>query len=225
MLTKQRSAMTLAALLAATLCTPALQAQEVYAGAGLFGVQVGYAHSLGQSFNLRADHVTMGSRSDTQVESGTTYRGQLDLSRTALLADWFPFERSSFRLTGGVSINKIGMDLTAGGAGTKVDINNKSYTLGPNDTLNIQVKLPNSTPYLGFGWGHKPNSKGWGFHTDLGVLVGSFKVSETRGGALANAGALGVTQADMDKELAEVRDSVAKLKFLPQITLGVSYRF
>lgn len=219
---KQATALTLVALLS---LPAAVQAQEVYVGAGLFGVQLGYAHSIHPSFNLRADHMTAGQRSDSQRESGTTYQTQLDLSRTALLADWFPFESSGFRLTGGVSFNKIGVDLKAGGAGSTVDINGKSYALGANDTLNIQVKLPNSTPYLGFGWGHKPSGKGWGFHTDLGFLLGSFKVTESRGGALANGGALGVTQADMDKELADVRDGVAKLKFLPQITLGVSYRF
>jgi hypothetical protein len=222
---KKQTLFSASALLATALLANGAQAQEVYAGAGLFGAQIGYAYSVNPQFNLRGDYMTMGSRSKTQTESGTSYQAKLDLSRTALLVDWFPFESSSFRMTGGASFNKIGFNLTAGGAGSTVDINGRTVALGANDTLNVQVKLPNTTPYVGIGWGHKPSNKGWGFHTDLGVLVGSFKVTETRGGALVNGGALGVTQADMDKELQDVRDSVAKLKVLPQVTLGLSYRF
>lgn len=206
-------------------CVPGVQAQEIYSGAGLFGLQLGYAHTLNESFNARADYMTLGSHSQTSNESGNDYQSNIKLSRISLLADWFPIDESSFRLTGGVSFNTIGAELTAGGAGTAVNINGRDYALGANDTLKIQVKMPSTTPYLGIGWGHKSTSPGFGFYADLGALMGSFKVSETRGGALANGGILGLTQAEMDKELEEIRDSVAKLKVLPQLTLGVTYRF
>lgn len=224
-MTFRKSMATAVAVLAACAGLTGAHAQEVYLGAGLFGAQLGYAHSVNSSVNLRADYMTLGTRNKTSTESGTTYQSKLDLSRTALLADWFPFEGSTFRLTAGATFNDMAFDLNAGGAGTTVDINGKSYALGANDKLNIQVKMPRTTPYLGIGWGHKPAGKGWGFHADVGAIIGSFKVSETRSGALVNGGALGVTQADMDKELQDVRDSVAKLKVLPQLTLGVAYRF
>jgi hypothetical protein len=203
----------------------AAHAQSVYAGAGLFGVQLGYAHAISPSVNLRADYMTLGSRSESANESGTQYQAQVQWNRKALLADWFPFESSTFRLTGGATFNKVAFDLKAGGAGTSVDINNKKYTLGANDTMNIQIKMPNTTPYVGIGWGHKPSNTGWGFHFDLGASVGQFTVTETRTGELVNGGNLGVTQAEVDKELVDVRDSVGQVKFLPQVTLGVSYRF
>ena len=200
------------------------QAQEVYVGAGVFGAQIGYAHALTSSVNLRADYMTMGSHEKTSNESGTDYKGKLNLSRSALLADWFPFG-GSFRLTAGATFNKIEVDLLANGAGQTVDINNKKYTLGANDTMRLNVKMPATTPYIGFGFGHQPANKGWGFHSDFGVSVGQFTVTETRSGELRNGGSLGVTQADVDKELTDVRDGVAKLKAWPQITIGASYRF
>jgi len=203
----------------------AAQAQEVYVGGGLFGVQIGYAHAMSPSFTLRGDYMTLGSKSKSTNESGTQYQAKMKWNRTALLADWFPLESNSFRLTGGATFNSVAIDLTAGGAGTSVDIAGTKYTLGANDTFNIKIKMPSTTPYLGLGWGHKQGNKGWGFHADLGVSMGQFKVSETRTGELANGGALGVTQANADAEIAEVRDSVAKFKFLPQATVGVSYRF
>jgi hypothetical protein len=209
-----------AALLTSVLLTTGAQAQEVYVGGGLFGAQIGYAHALSPAFNLRADHMTLGSRTRTSTKSGTDYQARLDWNRTALLLDWFPSESGSFRVTAGATFNQIQLDMSAGGVGHRVDINGTSYTLGANDSMKIQLKMPSTTPYLGFGWGHQQSTKGWGFHADVGVSIGQFKVTETRTGALLN-----VPQTDVDKELADVRDSVSRLKVLPQATIGVSYRF
>lgn len=220
--------LTASATLTATLIASTMagaQAQEIYVGAGFLGAQVGYAHAIDPKFNLRADFMGLGKRSQTSNASGTDYQSQLELGRIALLADWFPFESSGFRVSGGATLNKISFDLTANGAGNTVDINGTVYALGANDRLNIQVALPKTTPYLGIGWGHKPGNKGWGFHSDLGVSFGKFQVTETRQGDLVNGGRLGITQADMDKELIEVRNSVAKLKVWPQLTVGVTYSF
>ena len=200
------------------------QAQEVYVGAGLLGVQVGYAHAVTPSLNLRGDFLTLGNRDKTFNESGTAYQGKINWSRKALLADWFPMG-SGFRFTAGATFNDVKFDLFANGAGKIVDINGRKLSLSANDSLNIQIKLPNTTPYVGIGFGHKPGSKGWGFHSDFGASLGKFQVTETRTGGLVNGGSMGVTQTDVDKELAEVREGVAKLKLLPQLTLGVSYHF
>jgi hypothetical protein len=132
---------------------------------------------------------------------------------------------SGFRFTAGATFNDVKFDLFANGAGKMVDINGRKLSLSANDSLNIQIKLPNTTPYVGIGFGHKPGSKGWGFHSDFGASLGKFQVTETRTGGLVNGGSMGVTQTDVDKELAEVREGVAKLKLLPQLTLGVSYHF
>ncbi len=203
----------------------AAHAQEVYAGAGLFGVQLGYAYAVTPSVTVRGDVLTMGSRTKTANESGTQYQAKLKLNRTAVVADWFPYESSTFRLTWGATFNNVAFDLKAGGAGSKVDINGKTYNLANNDSLNVKIKMPSTTPYVGLGWGHKLGSKGWGFHADLGVSIGRFQLSETRSGELVNGGKLGVTQADVDKEMTEIRDNLGKINFLPQVTAGVSYRF
>jgi hypothetical protein len=202
----------------------AAQAQEVYVGAGLLGVQVGYAYAVMPSLNVRGDFLTLGNRDKTFNESGTAYQGKINWSRRALLADWFPMG-GGFRLTVGATFNDVKFDLLANGAGQTVDINGRKLSLSANDSLNIQIKMPKTTPYVGIGFGHKPGSKGWGLHSDFGASLGKFQVTETRTGGLVNGGSLGVTQTDVDKELAEVREGVAKLKLLPQLTLGVSYHF
>ncbi|PUE11582.1 hypothetical protein B9Z51_04655 [Limnohabitans sp. T6-5] len=216
---QSRIAAVVAAALGLGVSMHAAQAQEVYAGAGLFGVQLGYSHALNSSFNVRADYMTMGNIEKTNNQSGTDYKANIDLSRTALLADWFPFQ-GSFRLTTGVTFNQLKFNLMANTSGQTVDINGSPHTLVAGDSMNVQVKMPSTTPYIGFGFGHQSTQKGWGFHSDIGVIIGSFSVTETRTGQLAN-----VPQADVDKELADVRKSVSKLNVLPQVTLGVSYRF
>lgn len=45
--------------------TPAVQAQEVYAGVGLLGAQVGYAYALSPNLTLRGDLMTLGSSNQT----------------------------------------------------------------------------------------------------------------------------------------------------------------
>ena len=125
-------------------------AQEVYGGVGLFGTQIGYAHALSPSWTVRGDYMTMGQRSKTTTESDTEYQAHLKMNRTALLADWFPWESSTFRLTGGATFNQVQFDLTAGGAGTSVDINNQKYILGAGDALKSRSRC--RAPRLTWGW-------------------------------------------------------------------------
>ncbi len=214
-----------AVVLACVVPMTGVQAQEVYGGAGIAGLQIGYAHALNSKFSLRADILTLGSRSQSVNNSGTQYQAKVEVGRTALLADWFPFETSGFRLSGGATINNTKAGLTASGVGKSVEIDGTTYTLGAGDSLNVQVKMPSTTPYLGLGWGHRMGNKGWGFHADVGVAVGKFKLTETRAGQLANGGAFGVTQANMDKELKDIRNNLNKVGVFPQVTLGVSYSF
>lgn len=78
------------------------------------------------------------------------------------------------------------------------------------------------TPYVGLGWGFSPsNTPGFGFYADLGVLIGRFKTEVTT----TLVGKQGITQADIDAETADLRDSTAKLSVLPKFSVGVSYRF
>lgn len=195
-------------------------AQSVYLGAGFLGLQGGYAHRINDNWGARADVMFVGSAKDTLTESGTTFSAKVAWNRVSALADWHPSKNSGFRVTAGISANDMGSVLTAAGAGASVDINNTVYVLTNNDSLTIKAKMPSTTPYVGFGYGHHANQKGLGFYADLGLLLGGLKVTETRTGALTS-----VSQADMDAELKEIRDALGKFKVFPQLTLGLTYRF
>lgn len=207
--------------LAAALClvASAAQAGEFYTQAGLPGVMLGWAQPLNSQFGLRVDVATIGERSDRRSEEGINYDAKLKLNRTALLADWFPFS-GSFRFTGGVTANQYKLDLLATGAGGTITVGNTSYTTTSADQLLVRGRYPSSTPYLGFGWGHQA-STGLRFSMDVGAMFGRATVSATVIGPWAQR----VSQADIDAELAELRNGMAKVRAVPQLSLGLGYSF
>lgn len=203
----------------AALASGAAQAGEIYLQAGLPGYGLGYAHPLSPSLTLRGDYVTLGTRDKDTTEEGIAYQGQLKAKRTALFADWYPFA-GSFRFSLGLTSNQYQLTLDAAGAGQVINVGGTSYTLGAGDGLTVQVKYPSTMPYFGLGWGHQMGS-GLRFSLDLGAGIGKPTVTATGRGQLANPAA----QADIDREVAELRDGVGKVKVLPQISLAIGYSF
>ncbi|MGR6804880.1 hypothetical protein ACU6VI_01065 [Sphaerotilus natans] len=199
---------------------PQARAGEVYANAGLPGIGLGYAYPIDSRFTVRADFMTLGSRSKSTTEEGIRYDGRYKLQRLAVLGDWFPFG-GSFRLTGGLSSNQYKVTLDASGDSGSLTIGDRTYTTTPTDGLKVEVKFPSVTPYLGIGWGHQ-SASGWRFGADLGALVGRAKVNATVRGALANEPDI---QANLDKELAELRDGVGKVRAIPQLSVAIGYSF
>lgn len=198
----------------------AAHAAEVYGGIGFPGVMLGVAHAPNSSVALRADVASLGSRDVDGIEEGISYRGTGKVSRVGLFADWFPFE-GIFRLTGGVTFNRARADLEGQATNGTIDIGGTSYPVTADDRLNVKVEFPKTTPYLGIGWGHQWADSGLSFAFDLGASFGRAKVTGTASGP--NLGQ--VNQTDLDRELAELRDGAAKVRFLPQISFALGYRF
>lgn len=201
-------------------CFGSAHATELYLGLGLPGVGLGLAQPVSPSFTLRADVFTLGSRDVTETESGIRYTGNYKLQRAALLADWFPFS-GSFRFTGGAAFNTYKIALDASGAGGTLTIGDRTYTTSAADGLNVEVKFPKTTPYLGIGWGHQTGS-GFRFSADIGAAIGRATVTATARGQLA---AQPDIQANIDKELVELRNGVGKIRVIPQLSIGLGYSF
>ncbi len=209
-----------AALLAgATVLPPAATAGELYLLAGVPGVGLGYAHPLSPNFGLRLDYVTLGDRSERRTEEGIDYDARLKTHRGGFYADWFPFA-GGFRVSLGVTSNQYSLDLDASGAGRTINVGGTNYTLTSADGFTAQVKFPSSTPYVGIGWGHQAGS-GLRFGFDLGASIGKAKLGATGRGQLATAQA----QADIDRELTELRDGVGKIRAVPQLSLSLGWSF
>lgn len=197
-----------------------VSAAEVYVPLGLPGVGIGFAQPVGDMISVRGDYITLGTRKKDSVEDGIAYHGDYKLGRAALLVDLFPLA-GSFRFTAGVTFNDYKINLDASGAGGTLTIGNRTYVTTAADGLNVLVDFPKTTPYLGMGWGHQLGN-GWRFSADLGAAIGKAKVTATPRGALASQATI---QADIDTELAQLRDGVGKVKAIPQVSIGVGYSF
>jgi hypothetical protein len=193
------------------------QAGEIYGNIGLPGVMIGYAQPLNTYFGVRADVATLGSRSANGTEEGIDYEGKARAHRAGVFGDWFVFG-GGFRLTGGITYNDMRVDLEGRGNGGTIEIGNNTYVTQPGDSFDVRIEFPRVTPYLGIGYGHQPSGPGWGFVFDLGASIGKAKVR-------ASTNIAGVTQEDIDRETEELRDGVGKVRAIPQISIGVNYRF
>jgi hypothetical protein len=204
-------------------CAVSASAGEIYAGVGLPGVMLGYAQPLNDSFTLRGDWATLGSRNKRVTEEGITYDAKLAFNRLGLFADWFFL--GGMRVTAGVTFNNLTADFRTQGDGTTAYQfgNNPPVVLTNTDQLTVTIKYPNTTPYLGLGYGHQASS-GWGFTFDLGASYGKATLSESHSGPTLTNPAL-VSQASIDQEMAQLREGVGKVRYIPQLSFGVNYRF
>jgi hypothetical protein len=208
------------ALLSGGLMTSA-QAGEAYGAVGFPGVMGGYAQTVNEHLVLRADYATLGRHNKDGEREGINYRGKLKLARVGLFADYFPARGSGFRLTGGLTVNDMSLKLRSNmPAGSTINVGGVNYIATGNEYLNADVKIPKVTPYIGIGWGHHRREPGWGLIADLGVSIGKAKLDVD-----TNLASYGVQQADIDREVRDLRDDVGKVRVVPQLSLGASYRF
>jgi len=203
--------------------TGAHAAGEGYVGVGLPGVIAGYALSVHDNVTVRADYATLGSRSKNGTEEGINYNGKVKIGRAGLFGDYFPMG-SGFRLTGGVTFNQIKGELNAVTTpGGTITVGSKTVPTTGNERFNVTVKVPDVTPFVGIGYGHKAKDKGLGFAFDLGASIGKAKVNVDTNLPQLYPGV--VTQADVDAETAEIRDGVGKVKFVPQLSVALTYTY
>lgn len=209
--------LTAAALLAASTAF----AGDVYLGAGLPGIQLGYAQPVSDSLTLRADFSTLGRLNHNRSENRIDYDAKLKADRLGLFADWF--FAGNWRAVGGLTFTNARADLRGSGSGNTITIGNTTYLAGPGEGFDVKVKFPRTMPYLGLGYGRQGQAdKGWSVAFDAGLALGKPKVSGTVRGALLSQT---VSQDDVERELADIRDDANKIKGIPQLSLAVNYRF
>jgi hypothetical protein len=216
-ITAPRTAATCALTLALLAATPA-RAGEAYVSGGFPGLMLGYSHSLTPQFGLRGDIGGLPTTTRNVNEEGIDYKAKGRAFRTGLFGDWYPLS-GTFRVTTGLTFNDMKLDLAAEGSGNPITIGSQTFTFTQGDRFDVRIKFPSTTPYFGVGWGHNAAERGFNFLFDIGASFGKAKVTAT-----TNRNDV-VTQQDIDNELQELRDGVGKLRFIPQITLGLGYRF
>jgi len=158
-------------------------------------------------------------RQDTT--DGVDYDYELRFRSGEVLANFHPM-RGAFRLRAGVLLNRNEFELTGkpGGTGT-YDFNGVTYTAAQVGSLTGKLSFNKTSPYLGLGWGNRPNGS-WGVTFDLGaVYQGKPKLGLQATGAAADP----ALAADLEAERQQAEDDLSSFKWWPVIQLGMYFRF
>jgi len=220
----------LAALALATLALAAARpaaAAEAYVATGFPYALAGVAQPISNLFAVRADFGTIAHHAYSGTTSDNDFKGNINYDRAALLGDWF-VAGGGFRLSAGATFNQAKATMTASSHGGKISLGGTQYD-APSSTYYVQSELsfPKATPYLGLGWGHHASTPGLSFSFDLGASIGTAKATPLKASpALASELALNQQGAtDLAQENRDFQDEVHKFKAIPQLTLGLGYRF
>ena len=197
-------------------------AVEAYVATGFPYLLVGVAQPINANFGVRADFGTIAHHGYSGTTSDNDFKGSINYSRTALLADWY-VAGGGFRLTGGAAFNQAKATMTASAHDGKISIGGQQYD-APSNLYYVQSDLsfPKAAPYIGLGWGHHDAPAGLSFNFDLGAAIGTAKATPLKASP-ALASELAVNQqgaADLASENKDFQDTVRKFKAIPQLTVG-----
>ena len=161
--------------------------------------------------------------SKTKDQSNITYDASLKLHAVSALIDFFPAQRGSFHLTGGIVTNPLTITATGQPSSGSYTINGNTYSSSQVGILTAQGKFPGASPYLGLGFGTPASSGGaLKFLFDLGAVIGKPTISLTATGA-ANDPTLA---ADLQAQANKTQSDVDKyLTVYPVLAFGLAYRF
>jgi len=204
--------------LAAASCTAAALAGELHSPGGLSGTGFGWAPPLSSRLVLRSDLSTMGGIGRDSIDEGVSYSSALRSDRVAFLMDWFV--HGGMRVTGGLTFNRMRVDLRTSGSTATVMLGDAAVAATAADRFDGAMRWPSTTPYLGVGYGH-PLGAGSTFLFDFGGSIGKASLSEPHNGPPLGTGG----QAELDRELAQLREGLGRYRFVPQVSLGVNLRF
>lgn len=182
------------------------------------GGNIDVYHSIGESFNA---HVGYNYFALSQpLDDSEYYRsdGTLNLSSISILGDYFPFLSSTFRVTGGVTINLNTFtaslapvnEITAGG---------ETYNSDNIGTMDATISFNKVAPYLGFGFGNPTmGDSGLKFLFDIGTMY--------HGGPMVSLKTEGLLKPSATRDQEEtMENNISTFKWYPVISLGLSYNF
>ncbi len=197
----------------------------VKAGTSGFGGEV--TVGLTPAFNARASYNGYNYTGSTS-QNAINYDYKLSLGSVPVLLDWYPFENSGFRLSPGVIFNnnKVSATGTAAVTGSTIEINHVKYSTSQIGSLNGNVDFNKTAPYVGLGWGNAVGNKdsGLSFVFDLGVMFqGTPKVAlNASNPTIQNDPTF---QANLNKEIADLKDKTDKFQYYPVVSIGLAYKF
>src|SRR5690606_31265051 len=193
----------------------------VGAKAGLLGLGVEYAHSIGDRWAVRVgwNGSELGFGAE---ESDIDYDFDLVWDSLAVGFDFYP-TRGALRLSAGVLRNDNRLEARSV-LDDEITIGGTTYAADDVGTLTGLVKFDDRAFFAGIGWDwSRRRTRGVGVSFDIGILShGSPKVSLRASGPIAD---IPEFEDDLAAEEAELADEIGDFDLLPFATVGVVFRF
>lgn len=188
---------------------------------GLRGLGFDATLKLTDKLNLRGTY-TSYEFDETYEEDGIDYDGELELSTTGLMLDFYPFS-GSFRFSVGYLNN--GSELTAFAEASNgfIDINGVSYDIS-DEWVQSDLEWDSSTPYVGIGFGN-PLGKGsnWTLSLDVGVMLTDEPTATLT--ASENLTLIPGFNENLEAEEASLNEDLGEFDMFPVFQLGLHYAF
>lgn len=199
--------------------------------AGTFGFGAEFDIGLLEKLNLRLGYNTF-SYDETVDDTDVRYDGTLKINSPSAIFDWHPFG-GGFRLSFGAVGKGPKIDITGTPAANNTyEFNGHTYTAAQIGSASGTIKMGDSTaPYIGIGWGNTVDKEDRvTFLFDIGAIHTGSPKAELRFTCNPAIPPIGSTscsqfQNDIDKEKAELEDSVKDYEWWPVISLGLAVRF
>src|SRR5690606_11492483 len=135
---------------------------------------------------------------------------RLKLQGTPVALDLHPFG-NSFRLSGGMVFNTPRGELSATNA-TSITIGEHSYVPAEVGSLRGSIHGKKNAPYLGLGLDNAVFSRSRvSFGIDLGLIATGTLVPELTAETSLSGAARSEMDADLDREVQDIRDQIADL--------------
>jgi len=192
---------------------------SLQAAAGTLGVGVAAEMRLSDHFGLGLGGHYFKYNFDFTADA-VDYNADLRLGSGVLLAHWYPLG-GNFRISGGLAFNGNEIEIQSK-EGPIIEIGGTKYDLKEVGTLTGTADFNSMAPYLGLGFGPKPDAR-WGVTLDLGVLFqGSPKVTLAADGLLALVPDF---LLDLEEEEQAIEDELKNFQYYPILALGIFFRF
>jgi len=174
--------------------------------------------SFGDQFNAHVGISYFGLQQDLDETDDYLAKAEVGLMTISALGDFFPFQSSSFRITGGLIFNMNQIDATLTPADEYV-VGGDTYTPEDLGDLNANISFNPVAPYIGLGFGNPTGGEsGLGFVFDIGTMYQGVSVVD-----LTATGLLEPSAAE-DQEVL-IQDNLNWFKWYPIISLGLTYKF
>ena len=194
--------------------------------AGTLGIGIDLSHKLNDTFSMRINVNGLRYNGYKRTIQGVDTTTDLKLFTAGVLLDYYPFDDSGFRLSGGVYYNGNKVTTHTGKITGDVTLNGNTYNNSTIDSIDGTLSFNTINPYIGVGYSNEITD-GLSLVYDAGFMYHGkpqFASTVHYASGVSTATKANV-ESDKKKYVDDVNSKISKLQVYPVVMIGFAYRF